>query len=332
MIESPNRKQENTRKSFSAWIGQLHFTVGNRQIKPADYGFLIIFAVLIIIGAFSTDVFFRSENIANVLRQIVANGLVSLGMLLVILTGGIDLTVGSYVALGGVLSTGLADTLGIVPAVLIAISAGALFGVLNGVLVAHFRLQAFIATLATMGILRGIVFLYTETPISPTHPAFRVLGAGEVGMLSLGFIIMLSCFALVWFFLNRMPTGRAVLAIGGNKEAVRLAGINVKLTIILAYVMSGLLSALSGAILVSRLGIAQPSVGMAYELDAIAACVIGGAVLGGGGGGVPGAFLGVITIGLISNLMNLLGIQTFFQDIIRGVVIILAVMARSGKN
>jgi len=180
-----------------------------------------------------------------------------------------------------------------------------------------------------MGIVRGVVFLYTETPISPAHPAFRQLGAGGIGLLSFGLVIMLVCFVLVWFFLNRMPTGRAVLAIGGNKEAVRLAGINVKFTIILAYVMSGFLSALSGAILVSRLGIAQPSVGVAYELDAIAACVIGGAVLGGGGGGVPGALFGVLTIGLISNLMNLLGIQTFFQDIIRGLVIILAVMARS---
>jgi len=276
--------------------------------------------------------FFTRINIANVLRQIIANGLVSLGMLMVILTGGVDLTVGSYVALGGVLFAGLTDSIGIVPALILAVSAGGLFGVVNGVLVAHFKLQAFIATLATMGILRGIVFLYTETPISPEHDAFRELGAGGIGLVSFGLIIMVTLFVLGWFFLNRMSTGRAVLAIGGNKEAVRLAGINVKLTVILAYVMSGFLSSLSGAILVSRLGIAQPSVGMAYELDAIAACVIGGAVMGGGGGGVPGAFLGVLTIGLISNLMNLLGIQTFFQDIIRGLVIILAVLARSGKN
>jgi len=318
--------------SLTASARQYQFRIGRKQIRPANYGFVILFALLILVGAFSTEVFFTYTNIANILRQIVANGLVSLGMLLVILTGGIDLTVGSYVALGGVLSAGFADSLGIIPALLVAVSAGALFGVVNGVLVAHFRLQAFIATLATMGILRGIVFLYTETPISPTHPSFRVLGAGDIGLLSFGFVIMITCFLLIWFFIDRVPTGRAVLAIGGNKEAVRLAGINVKLTIIFAYVLSGFLSALSGAILVSRLGIAQPSVGMAYELDAIAACVIGGAVLGGGGGGVPGAFLGVITIGLISNLMNLLGIQTFFQDIIRGVVIILAVMARSGKS
>lgn len=332
MNEGLNQQHNEVKLSVIAKIKKFQFTIRGKNFKPADYGFFIIFAVLILVGAFSTDIFFTPINLSNVLRQIVANGLVSLGMLMVILTGGIDLTVGSYVALGGVLSAGFADSLGIVPAVLIAVSAGGLFGVINGILVAHFGLQAFIATLATMGILRGIVFLYTETPISPAHPAFRELGAGGVGFLSFGLIIMLACFVLVWFFINRMPAGRAVLAIGGNKEAVRLAGINVKITIVLAYVMSGFLSALSGAILVSRLGIAQPSVGMAYELDAIAACVIGGAVLGGGGGGVAGALGGVLTIGLISNLMNLLGIQTFYQDIIRGLVIILAVLARSRKN
>ncbi|HSV55512.1 MAG TPA: ABC transporter permease [Magnetospirillaceae bacterium] len=332
MIEQLNVSRDKTEPSSSSKATIFLVGIRRRLTRSSDFGFVIVFAVLLLVGALFTDIFFTHINISNVLRQIVANGLVSLGMLLVILTGGIDLTVGSYVALGGVLSAGLADTVGIVPAVLFAVCAGGLFGVVNGVLVAHFKLQAFIATLATMGILRGIVFLYTETPISPDHPAFRHLGAGGIGLVSIGLIIMLAGFALIWFFLTRMPTGRAVLAIGGNKEAVRLAGINVKTTIILAYVLSGALSALSGAILVSRLGIAQPSVGMAYELEAIAACVIGGAVLGGGGGGVPGTFLGVLTIGLISNLMNLLGIQSFFQDIIRGLVIILAVLARRGKN
>jgi len=324
--------KRNPKKSFLNDVKQLNLTIAGRYIKPTDYGFLLVFAVLVLIGALFTEVFFTTINISNILRQIIANGLVSLGMLLVILTGGVDLTVGSYVALGGVLFAGLTDSLGIIPAFLLAICAGGMFGIVNGVLVAHFKLQAFIATLATMGILRGIVFLYTETPISPVHMDFRQLGAGGIGLISFGLIIMLICFALVWFFLNRMRTGRAVLAVGGNKEAVRLAGINVKLTIILAYVLSGFFSALSGAILVSRLGIAQPSVGMAYELDAIAACVIGGAVMGGGGGGVPGALFGVLTIGVISNLMNLLGVQTFYQDIIRGIVIILAVLARSGKS
>lgn len=325
-------QKSSTVRTLGSMIQNFNFPNAIKHIKPTDYGFFFVFLILVLVGAFATDVFLTRINISNILRQIIANGLVSLGMLMVIMTGGVDLTVGSYVALGGVLFAGLTDRIGIVPALIAAVSAGALFGVVNGTLVAHFKLQAFIATLATMGILRGIVFLITETPISPAHTDFRVLGAGGIGLVSFGLIIMLVCFSLVWFFISRMRTGRAVLAVGGNKEAVRLAGINVKYTIALAYVLSGFFSALSGAILVSRLGIAQPSVGMAYELDAIAACVIGGAVMGGGGGGVPGAFFGVLTIGLISNLMNLLGVQTFYQDIIRGVVIILAVLARSSKN
>src|SRR5262249_14006438 len=156
-------------------------------------------------------------------------------------------------------------------------------------------------TLATMGIVRGLVYIYTESPIVPAHPGFRDLGSSVVGLVSVSMIIMLFCYALGWFFLNRTTVGRAVVAIGGNEEAVRLAGINVRRTVVTAYALCGLLSALSGAILVSRLGIAQPSLGIAYELDAIAACVIGGAVLGGGGGGVTGTFFGVLTLGLINN-------------------------------
>ena len=225
---------------------------------------------------------------SNLMRQVVANGLISLGMLLVILTGGIDLSVGSVVALGGVLFAGIADQLGIGPAVVVAIAAGAAAGLVNGAIVARFKLQSFIVTLATMGIVRGVVYLYTEVPLSPSHSGFRDLGATLIGVVPLSMIIMLACYALVWFYLNRTPAGRATTAIGGNEETVRLAGVNVQRTVTVAYMLSGALSALSGAILVSRLGIAQPSLGIAYELDAIAACVIGGAALGGGAGSVGG--------------------------------------------
>lgn len=314
---------------YATILRKLHL---GETFKIADYGFVLLFVVVLMMGAFSAEVFFTRSNVTNLLRQIVANGLVSVGMLLVILTGGIDLTVGSYVAFGGVLFAGFADTVGIAPAVLIAVIAGGIAGTVNGVLVSYFRLQAFIVTLATMGILRGIVFVYTETPIVAMHPSFRILGAGSVGPISYGLLIMIACYAFVWFFLNRMHVGRATIAIGGNKEAVRLAGINVNLTIVLAYLLSGVFSTLSGAVLVSRLGIAQPSLGFAYELDAIAACVIGGAILGGGGGGVFGTLFGVMTLGLINNLMNLFGVQSYYQQIVRGSVIILAVLARRKRN
>jgi ribose/xylose/arabinose/galactoside ABC-type transport system permease subunit len=177
-----------------------------------------------------------------------------------------------------------------------------------------------------MGIVRGCVYLYTEIPLSPSHPGFRDLGATLVGVVPVSMIIMLGCYALVWCYLNRTPAGRATVAIGGNEETVRLAGVNVGRTVVLAYMLSGAFSALSGAILVSRLGIAQPSLGIAYELDAIAACVIGGAALGGGGGSVGGTLFGVLTLGLINNLLNLVGVKSFYQDIVKGAVIILAVL------
>jgi ribose/xylose/arabinose/galactoside ABC-type transport system permease subunit len=146
--------------------------------------------------------------------------------------------------------------------------------------------------------------------------------------VSVGTIIMLVCYPLVWLFLNRTTTGRAIFAIGGNEEAVRLAGINVERHIILAYLLSGLFAATAGILLAARLGIAQPSVGVAYELDAIAATVIGGAILGGGGGGVIGTFGGVLTLGLIDNLLNLFNVQSYYQQIIKGIVILFAVLAR----
>ena len=202
---------------------------------------------------------------------------------------------------------------------------------MNGFIIARFKLQSFIVTLATMGIVRGCVYLYTEVPLSPSHPGFRDLGATLVGLVPLSMIIMLGCYALVWCYLNRTPAGRATVAIGGNEETVRLAGVNVQRTVVVA-TCSGALSALSGAILVSRLGIAQPSLGIAYELDAIAACVIGGAALGGGAGSVGGTLFGVLTLGLINNLLNLVGVKSFYQDIVKGAVIILAVLLVATKR
>jgi ribose transport system permease protein len=302
------------------------------RLSAHDLGLIVCFVGLLLAGAWFAEAFFTERNMSNLMRQVVANGLISLGMLLVILTGGIDLSVGSVVALGGVLFAGIADQLGIGAALAIAITCGAVAGLVNGVIIARFKLQSFIVTLATMGIARGCVYLYTEIPISPSHPGFRDLGATLVGVVPLSMIVMLICYALVWFYLNRTPAGRATVAIGGNEEAVRLAGVDVQRTVVVAYMLSGALSALSGAILVSRLGIAQPSLGIAYELDAIAACVIGGAALGGGAGSVGGTLFGVLTLGLINNLLNLVGVKSFYQDIVKGAVIILAVLLVATKR
>jgi ribose transport system permease protein len=313
-------------------FGRWWFAGGEPRLSALDLALVAGFLALLLAGAWFAEAFFTERNISNLMRQVVANGLISLGMLLVILTGGIDLSVGSVVALGGVLFAGITDRLGIGAALAVAIAAGAAAGTVNGVVVARFKLQSFIVTLATMGIVRGVVYLYTEVPISPSHSGFRDLGAALVGVVPLSMIIMLGCYALVWFYLNRTPAGRATVAIGGNEETVRLAGVNVQRTVVVAYMLSGALSALSGAILVSRLGIAQPSLGIAYELDAIAACVIGGAALGGGAGSVGGTLFGVLTLGVINNLLNLVGVKSFYQDIVKGTVIVLAVLLVATKR
>jgi ribose transport system permease protein len=299
----------------------MRLSLGWREFVP-----VICFAALLMAGAMFTDAFFTERNASNLMRQSVANGLISLGMLIVILTGGIDLSVGAVVALGGVLFAGLTDRLGIPAALAVSVLAGTFTGLVNGAVIARFQLQPFIVTLATMGIVRGVVYLYTESPITPAHESFRVIGSASIGPVSAAMLVMLVCYLLAAFYLNRTAMGRATVAIGGNAEAVRLAGIPVERTVTVAYGLSGMLSALSGAILVSRLGIAQPSLGAAYELDAIAACVIGGAALGGGGGSITGTLFGVFTLGLINNLMNLVGVKSFYQDIVKGAVIILAVL------
>ena len=319
-------------KGLVARLGNWWYAGGEPRLSALDLGLIAGLVALLLAGAWFAEAFFTERNMSNLMRQVVANGLISLGMLVVILTGGIDLSVGSVVALGGVLFAGIADQLGIGAALAVAIAAGAAAGLMNGFIIARFKLQSFIITLATMGIVRGCVYLYTEVPLSPSHPGFRDLGATLVGAVPLSMIIMLGCYALVWCYLNRTPAGRATVAIGGNEETVRLAGVNVQRTVVIAYMLSGSLSALSGAILVSRLGIAQPSLGIAYELDAIAACVIGGAALGGGAGSVGGTLFGVLTLGLINNLLNLVGVKSFYQEIVKGAVIILAVLLVATKR
>jgi ribose transport system permease protein len=314
----------------NALSGQIDKWFGEEARRHwADYGFMVAFVMLVLIAASASDVFFTPRNISNLFRQIVTNGLVSLGMLVTILTGGIDLSVGSIVALAGILAAGLTDQIGLPLAVLVALGAGVLAGSVNGFIIARFKLAPFIVTLATMSAIRGAVYVYSEIPQVPENPTFRaLLGGGFIGPVPVPAIIMLVFYVLVRLFLNRTIPGRAIVAIGGNEEAVRLAGINVGRNIWLAYAMSGFFSALAGVLVASRLGIAQPSVGSGYELDAIAACVIGGATLGGGSGGVIGTFAGVLTLGLIDNLLNLFGVQTYYQQIVKGLIIVLAVLAR----
>jgi ribose transport system permease protein len=301
-----------------------------RRRRWVDYAFIAAFIVLLVVTATMSDVFFTQRNLSNLMRQTVTNGLLSLGMLVVILTGGIDLSVGPMVALTGIMVAGLSKQgMPLPQAILICLFVGTAVGAVNGFFIARFKLQPFIVTLATLGAIRGLVYVYSDIPITPTDPSFRaVLGAGFIGPFPVSALIMLSCYPIMWFFLNRTNSGRAIVAIGGNEEAVRLAGINVTWNIFLAYMISGLFAGMAGVILASRLGISQPSVGVGFELDAIAACVIGGAILGGGGGSTFGTLAGVVSLGMIDNLLNLFNVQSYYQQIVKGVIILIAVLAR----
>jgi ribose/xylose/arabinose/galactoside ABC-type transport system permease subunit len=214
-------------------------------------------------------------------------------------------------------------------AIVVALLMGLMVGILNGWLIARFRLQPFIVTLATMGSLRGLLYMYSATPQYNEDPLFRsLLGGGSVGPFPVASLLLLAALPVVWFYLNRTTSGRAVYAIGVNAEAVRLAGIDVRRHLIAAYAASGFLAALAGVLLASRLGIAQPSVGVGYELDAIAAVVIGGGILGGGGGTVAGVFGGVLALAVVDNVLNLFNVESYYQQFVKGVIILIAVLAR----
>ena len=285
---------------------------------------------LIALAALTSDAFLTERNLTNVARQMVTTGFLAIGMYVVIRSGGIDLSVGSTLAFAAVLVSGLQGSVPLAVAIAAALGLGMLVGLINGILIAYLRLQPFIVTLAMMGAVRGAVFVYSETPTYASDSFFlKVLGAGKIfGVVPVPFAIFVCVIPLVWLFMNHTRSGRAIMAIGMNPETVRLAGIDVKAKVTLAYVICGFFAALAGVLLAARLGISQPSVGVAYELDAIAAVVIGGGILGGGGGTVGGMFGGVIALAVIDNILNLFNVQSYYQQILKGLIILIAVLVR----
>ena len=303
------------------------------RVKPnrrtlVNIAFAGVLVALIVVAALTTDGFFSDNNLRNLSRQMVTTGLLSLGMLVVIYTGGIDLSVGSILALAGILAAGLSASMPIPLAMAIGVAAGVACGAVNGILVGRFLLAPFIVTLATLTTIRGLAFVYSETPIQADDVGFLALGTNQIGPVPISTVIMLVAFAVAWVFINRSAPGRAIVAVGGNSEAVRLAGVSVQRHLVLAYVISGFCAGLAGVILASRVGIAQPSVGVAFELDAIAACVIGGASLAGGRGSVVGTLFGVVVLALIDNLLNFYGVQSFWQQVLKGLIIVVVVLVR----
>ena len=289
-------------------------------------GLLLIAVVISILN----PGFLTAGNLLNVLRQVSINALIAFGMTFVILTGGIDLSVGSTLALSSAVSAMMmANGLDPLLAVLVGLVIGALLGAVNGLVIAKGKVAPFIATLATMTIFRGITLVLLDgRPVSGLSDSgfFDLMGKGYLLGIPIPAVLMMITFVILFIILKQTTVGRRVYAVGGNEEAAILSGIKADRIKVLVYSLTGMLSAFAGMILTSRLSSAQPTAGNAYELDAIAAVVLGGTSLSGGKGKIVGTLIGALIIGVLNNGLNLIGVSSFFQQVVKGSVILLAVL------
>lgn len=294
-------------------------------------GLLIVLLVLGAILASISPTFLRTQNLLNLLLQASVNALLAAGMTLVILTAGIDLSVGSLLALTAVVTADLlAGGLAVPLAVAGGLGVGAAAGLVNGLLITKTKIPPFIATLGMMTLARGLALSYAAgRPITGMPAAFRLLGAGQILGVPVPVILVALVYALGLFIIARTNFGRYILAVGNNAEAARHAGIPVHKTTVAVYVISGMLAALAGMVMVARLNSAQPSMGMVFELNAIAAVVVGGTALSGGKGSLFGTLLGAILLALISNAINILNIPSFYAQVFQGTIIIVALLVHS---
>ncbi len=318
----------------------------NKKTSLADNAVLGIFrnnvgiiGVLIIMCAivsFATDKFLTPNNIISVLRQISINAYIALGMTLIIILGHIDLSVGAIVAMSGTLTVGLTVNQGlpIGAAILAGIVLGTLAGFVSGCVVSRFRVPAFIITMAMMNVCSGVAYVYSGGQSTRINDDFFVaIGTGYLfNVIPLPVVYMVILIALCSFVLGKTRFGTYVYAIGGNREAARLSGVPIKKVEIIVFTLSGFLSAFAGLVLCSRMYSGQPSVGSGYELDAIAACVLGGTSMSGGKGRISGTVFGAMVIGVISNGLNLIGVSSYWQLIVKGLIIACAVLLDAQKD
>ncbi len=285
------------------------------------YAIFVALAVEFLLVSATTDTFFTEANLSNVLRQNTFAAILAAGMTFVILTGGIDLSVGSVVGLSGVICADmLAKGYGLTPAIASGLLVGVLVGIVNGLAVTQLRVPAFVVTLAMMLIVRGAAFKYTDARTITGLPAqFAILSDGATAA-----VIMAGVFALSWLALMRSALGRHVYAIGGNLQAAWLAGVRVPRTQLVVYAICGFCAGLAGVLVASRLSAGYPRAGEYYELDAVAAVVVGGTSLFGGRGSIWGTLAGAFFIGILNNALNLFHVSTYDQLIVKGVVLLAA--------
>ncbi len=293
------------------------------------FGVLIAFAIMLIFLSFATKTFLTPKNLINVVRQVSVNGIIAVGMMLVLLTGGIDLSVGSVVALSGVVAASFAQsgTYPIIVPVAMGLLVGVLVGAVNGFLIVRVKIVPFIATMGMLSMARGVALVYSNgRPISNLSDSFRFIGSGSLlNALPVISLIMLACFVLGYVVMNKTRFGRYVYAIGGNEKASRVSGLKVDQVKYLVYMLSAVFASLAGVVLAARINAGSPASGEGYELDAIAAVVIGGTSLSGGVGTIWGTLLGVLIVGVLNNGLDLLNVSSYYQLITKGAIIVLAV-------
>jgi putative xylitol transport system permease protein len=325
-------------KTTSSWLNS-----DRRRMIVQEYGIFLAFLLLVAILSVSNEFFLTPGNISNVLLQTSINGVLAIGMTFVILTRGIDLSVGSVVALAGMVSASFVTssaTAGIAGApypMVVALAVGILVGVgcgaLVGLIVSRFSVPAFVATLGMLSAARGATLIYGGgRPVPALSPEFRWIGTGNILGIPMPVILLAVVFLVSWWVLTRTRFGRYIYAVGGNPHAAKTSGLNVTRIRFMVYVISGALSGLAGMILSARTGSALPQAGIAYELDAIAAVVIGGTSLSGGVGRVTGTLIGALIIGVMNNGLDLMGIQSYYQQVLKGALIVGAVMLDQKRN
>ncbi len=298
------------------------------QVANEYRAVVILIAFALVLGIINPS-FLQVSNITNILNQTSVNALLAAGLTIVILTGGIDISVGSILGFTGASAAILLSHSVNVPTVIVvALAIGVVAGSINGFFIARWNLQPMIVTLATLSIFRGATYLITNgSPISVTATSFNRIGGGLIfGVIPVPVVIMIVVFAAGYYLLTRTPFGRHIYSVGGNEEAAFLSGVSVTRTKLLAYVLSGAGAALAGLVVTARLTSAQPLAGQSYELDAIAAVVIGGTSLKGGVGRIVFTVIGALIIGMLNNALNLMNVSSYYQTVVKGVVILIAVL------
>ena len=306
----------------------------NKALKFVNnYRQIIILLAEIIIFSLISNRFLSVGNLTNVLKQVSINAILAAAVSFAIILGGIDISVGSVVGFTGAVAAALVvRDLPLIVVLAAALLIGALAGLINGIFVAYFDLQPMIVTLATLSVFRGATLVFTNgATVAMSKGAcadsFKFLGSGKIfGFLYMPVVIMILVFILVYYIQNKTSFGRHMYAVGGNEEASYLSGLNVRKIKLYSHVICGVLAGLAGAVMCARVGSAQPTAGESYEMDAIAACVVGGTSLRGGEGRIAMTLVGAIIIGMINNILNIMNVSSYWQTIVKGVVILAAVM------